>query len=334
MSSRPAVLLVGLGPTALSAFRALTAHFQLVGVVRPVDEGAHTDGDTDPVAELAETQEVSLISDASIDGLGRALAATRPDLVVVSSYHRILPASVLAGRPWINVHYAPLPRYRGRAVVNWALINGESSVFVTVHSIVPGLDAGGILAQEAVPVPPRASVGELYERLNAVQERLLPDAVWRRLRGDEGDPQDESVATYCCTRLPDDGEIDWNEPTDRIDRLIRALGSPYPGAFTWLGLEQLVVHDAEPVSGVQWAGRVPGRVVRTDAQAGTVDVLTGDGVLRIHTVSFGTSAPIPAASVIRSVKATLGLRSIDLVRALRAASAAPMSEHTPREHFR
>ncbi|NUU20880.1 MAG: methionyl-tRNA formyltransferase, partial [Streptomycetaceae bacterium] len=208
---------------------------------------------------------------------------------------------------------------RGRANVNWAIINGDTETAISVHTMAPGLDAGGILHQETVPIGPRDTVTDLYDRLNARQRAVLADAVARRLAGDAGRPQDHSAATYGCTRLPEDGEIDWTAPTAATDRLVRALTPPYPGAFTYLGLDRLTVHRAEPAPAApHYTGRVPGRVVLVDRSgANWVDVLTGDGVLRIHEVAVEGGSPAPANTVLRSVKTTLGLRTSDLLRLLR-----------------
>jgi methionyl-tRNA formyltransferase len=145
---------------------------------------------------------------------------------------------------------------------------------------------------------------------------VLAGAVARRLQGDEGQPQDESRATYACTRLPADGEIDWSATTDATDRLVRALTDPFPGAFSWLGVRRLVIRRAEPVREPRYEGRVPGRVVRVDRSAGVVDVLTGDGALRLHEVALDGATPQRAADVITSVRQTLGLSAAQLLAAL------------------
>jgi methionyl-tRNA formyltransferase len=310
--SSDTVVLVGLGPTTRDALDALTERFAVLALVRPGE-----DETTAYAAKLGVPVE-SGTRIADIEALVERLA---PDAVVVSSYDRILPDRLLARRPFVNVHYAPLPRGRGRANVNWAIINGDAETAISVHSMAPGLDAGGILYQETVPIGPRDTVTDLYDRLNARQRAVLAEAVARRLTGDEGDAQDHAAATYGCTRLPDDGLIDWSASTDEIDRLVRALAPPYPGAFTHLGLEQLAIVRAEPAPDAPtYTGRIPGRVVLVDRSgAGWVDVLTGDGVLRVHEVATEDGSPAAAATVVRSVKATLGLRVTDLVRALRAA---------------
>jgi methionyl-tRNA formyltransferase len=265
-------------------------------------------------------------SPGEISGL---VARHRPECVVVSSYNRILGGPLLDLCPFVNVHYSPLPGYRGRANVNWAIINHESHAAVTVHSIVAGLDAGGVLTQELVPIGTRDTIGTVYDRLNEVQRRVLPQAVHRRLEGDVGDPQDESEATYCCTRLPDDGEIDWSAPTRDIDALIRALGPPYPDAFTFIGLDRVSIIEAEPSPDTRvFVGRIPGRVVGWSTTEGWCDVLTGDGLLRVRRIRTG-GVDTDAASVLKSSHLTLGLRSVELLGMIHSLHAriAELTEH-------
>src|SRR6202008_1176253 len=101
----------------------------------------------------------------------RIVTELHPDVVVISSFSRILSAEVLALSRFINVHYSPLPRYRGRANVNWAIINGEPTAAISVHMVRPGLDDGEILYQEEIDIGPKDTATTLYERLNAIQER-------------------------------------------------------------------------------------------------------------------------------------------------------------------
>ena len=321
---RPRVLLLGVGPTAESALKGLSGTFDVVGLVRP-------DGPPDDPAQMfAAEHGIEVLTKAGLADVAHLVRSRAPDCVVCSSYDRVLPADVLSLCPFVNVHYSPLPRYRGRANVNWAIINGEPDAAISVHTLVPGLDAGGILAQKIVPIGDRDTVGDLYAKLNARQEQLLAGAVTRRLLGDEGTPQDESAATYGCTRTPDDGEVDWGASTGAIDRLVRALGDPYPPAFTFLGLRRVDVLRAEPMPDVPpYDGRIPGRVVRVGRDNGFVDVLTGDGVLRLWSLAVDGAGPVPASQVVRSVKDTLGLRTIDLLRRLTALSDAmpsPLAE--------
>src|SRR5262249_54082296 len=133
MPSEGRILLIGQGITTRSALQSLLDRFDVAGLVRSSDAG-------DAATRLAESSGVPLFADTSLGGVTCAIKQTDPHAVVVSSYDRILPADLISARPFVNVHYAPLPRYRGRATVNWAIINGESRCAISIHSLVAGLD--------------------------------------------------------------------------------------------------------------------------------------------------------------------------------------------------
>lgn len=308
MRSERTVLLVGLGSTAATAFRALEERFTVLALVRPGE---------DDVVQMAKASGVRVVSDASMAMLSSVIEELQPDAVVVSSYNRVLPAELLLSRPFINVHYAPLPRYRGRATVNWAILNGEAEAAISIHCLTEKLDAGGILMQRFVPIRPRDSVADLYQRLNALQLELLAGAVERRLSGDLGDRQDESMASYCCGRVPSDGMIDWSSSTMMIDRLIRSLGGEFPPAFSYLGTRKIEILRAELVPDQRnFVGRIPGRVVDVDRRMGHADILTGDGVLRLQEIRLSSVTSCAAATVMTSTRMSLGINVADLAMLL------------------
>ena len=187
------VLLLGMGPTALSALESLAR--ELPGRRSRPGARSSPEGD-DEVVERARALDVPVLSDLSIEGVEQAVVQSQPDCVVVSSYNRILPSRVLARCRFVNVHYAPLPEYRGRANVNWAIINGEPETAVTIHVMAPGLDAGNVLYQQGVPIGPDDTVGDLYTKLNEVQRQVLGETVARYISGYEGEPQVETAAVH------------------------------------------------------------------------------------------------------------------------------------------
>ena len=308
-TGRPDVLLLGDGPTALSALRSLVGSCNVVGVLT-VEELvlAYAADHAIPVWTFDNPRELLAI-----------IAKLRPAAVVISSFNRILHADVLALSRFVNVHYSPLPKYRGRANVNWAIINGETTAAISIHLVTSGLDEGNLLYQEQIAIEATDTARSLYYRLNAIQERELGSAVIRAVAGDTGLPQDNRRATYGCARVPDDGEINWNNSSAAIDRLIRALVAPFPGAFTHLEGRRLVITRAEPRNDPPpYDGRVSGRVVGRSRSEGWVDVLTGDGILRLLEVIPDLGAVAPAAAIIRSTRITLGLSRLDLLRCINA----------------
>lgn len=298
MRSRQSIILIGLGATTATAVQALRDRFELLALVRPGN---------DDVVRTAKEAGVRVVTETSISAISSLICELQPSAVVVSSYNRILPESLLITTPFVNVHYAPLPRYRGRATVNWAILNGEAQTAISIHCLTNELDSGGILAQRFIPIGPSDTVSDLYQRLNLLQRELLADAVERRLSGDLGEPQDDTLASYTCARVPSDGMIDWSAPTVRIDRLIRSLGDPFPSAFTFLDGQLIEIISAQPVEFCRnYAGRVPGRVAAIDRSRGEVDVLTGDGILRLKRLQFEGAAVQDAATIITSTRMTLG----------------------------
>jgi methionyl-tRNA formyltransferase len=279
--------------------------------VRPIDTASNCD---DLVVSLAQQVGIPIFPDPSQKEIRSLILKFQPDCVVVSSYNQILPVDLLELSTFINVHYSPLPQYRGRANVNWALINDESCAGITIHKISPDLDEGNILFQQLIPIHGDDIVADLYDRLNDIQQQNLGDAVVKALNGYEGIAQNSAEATYCCTRLPEDGEINWSNSTRNIDCFIRALVFPFPGAYTYFQGKKLLIWKARPVDNPPvYIGRIPGRVIGRSKIEGSIDVLTGDGILRIFEVQSEGNEKMAAANIIKSVKSTLGLQVSDLM---------------------
>jgi methionyl-tRNA formyltransferase len=229
----------------------------------------------------------------------------RPDLALVIGWRTMIPMAVVdaAPRGWIGAHDSLLPRGRGFAPTNWAIILGHEAGGVSLMHLADGVDSGDIVAQRSIPIGARTTAPELYEHVTAATVELVDEHLAALLDGTAPrSPQREEDATYFCARTPDDGEIDWRAGTAEIDRLIRGLTHPYPGA--WTG-ERIGIWEAEPASHlVRYEGSVPGRVAARHDD-GSADVLTGDGVLRVR-IAGDHDARTPAATVLRSVKETLG----------------------------
>lgn len=304
------VLLIGMGTTTLSALESLMSKCNVQGVVR-VATGSSSD---DLVVSLAQKAGIPIFTDSSQQEIKSLILKFQPDCVVVSSFNQILPPSLIELSTFINVHYSPLPHYRGRANVNWTIINDEPCAAITIHRISPELDEGNILFQQLIPIRFDDTVADIYDSLNKIQQLNLGDTVIKALYGYEGIVQNNVEATYCCTRLPEDGEINWSASTRSIDCFIRALVSPFPGAYTYFQGQKLLVWQAKSVDNPPvYVGRIPGRVVGRSKSEGYVDVLTGDGILRILEVQLSGEERTAAANVIKSVKTTFGLQISDLL---------------------
>lgn len=201
-----------------------------------------------------------------------------PDLVFVIGWSQICRQDFLgaASARVIGYHPAALPRLRGRGVIPWTILLGEAITAGTLFWIDDGVDSGPILAQRFFHVAPDETAASLYAtHMNVLGEMMAE--VLPSLR--DGTPrrqiQDERFATWAAKRTPADGLIDWRRPAADIWRLVRAVGKPYPGAFTWIDGDRLVVWEAGPSSGAERHSAMPGQIIARED--GTFTVCCGDG---------------------------------------------------------
>lgn len=214
--------------------------------------------------------------------LPAALSALAPDLVVVGEYHFFLKEPVLSIPPLgvINLHGAPLPRYRGAHPINWMIINGETQGAVTCHYVTLGLDAGDIIDQYTFPIDDTDTAIDVRPRIEETGRRLLAD-VLRRFKASgrrlPGTPQDESRSLYTPPRRPEDGLLGWNQSPKRLYDFIRAQTRPYPGAFSVI----------ESVRVSIWGAEKPGTVVVPVPAGATVGTVVEVSPQRLVVVASG-----------------------------------------------
>ncbi len=206
----------------------------------------------------------------------RALA---PDAFFSFYYRDLLGAELLAipSRGAFNLHGSLLPRYRGRAPVNWVLVNGERETGVTLHHMLAQADAGDVVGQSRVAIADDDTALTLMRKVDRAADALLDELVPKLRDGTAPRaPQDATQATTFGRRRPADGLIDWKRPANEIRNLVRAVAQPYPGAFSDVGRRKLVIWKAELDAGDAY-GR-PGEVLSVDPMR----VACGSGALRIE----------------------------------------------------
>jgi len=228
---------------------------------------------------------------AGRDGLLPAFVQERrPDLLWVTDYRYLLPETVLGIAPLgaVNLHPGMLPRYRGRASINWAILRGETEIGLTAHFIGAGMDDGEIILQESISLRQDQDVSDaldlLYPVYSGLTRRVL--ALFAQGRVPRR-PQDEACATAFPRRRPQDGRVDWTQPMTSVWNFIRALAAPYPGAFTFYRGRRVNLWKAT-ASGL---GRNPadpvGRIVALDADGCHVSCLDGVLLVRRYDVEGG-----------------------------------------------
>jgi methionyl-tRNA formyltransferase len=213
------------------------------------------------------------------------VAQIAPDFIFSFYYRHMLPMPLLAlaRQGAYNLHGSLLPKYRGRVPVNWAVLHGESETGVTLHQMTAKPDAGDIIDQISVPILPDDTAFEVFGKLTVATEQVLWRSIPALMAGTASRRKNDlTQGSYFGGRKPEDGRIDWSQSAQQVYNLYRAVAPPYPGAFTNLGNQTVVLARARLLSGsasAPWLaacqGLPPGLVILADAVLG----LCGDGGL-------------------------------------------------------
>lgn len=303
------IVVLGTGPFAVPMFRSLldTPHELRALITRPTTPAKGKEKlPPNPMRDAAEALGQAVFAPESINSEEgkRLFGELAPDLLVVCDYGQILAADVLTLVPLggINLHASLLPKYRGAAPIQWALLNGETETGVSVIHMTPRLDAGPILAVRRTPIGSEETHPELEQRLaelgiGAVQEALEQLAKWDRV-SPIGVPQDKSQATKAPRLKKEQGAIDWSKTAEQIRNQVRAL-KPWPGSYTFWqrpGHEplRLVIDRVDTAGGGQ---QVPGTVLVSDGQR--LVIATGEGGISILALQPAGKRMLPIADFLR-----------------------------------
>jgi methionyl-tRNA formyltransferase len=255
---------------------------------------------------IVETEQIN------VDAVADAIRRLEVDHLFVVGWSQILRPDLLRlpRHGCIGFHPAPVPELRGRAVIPWTILLGRRTTGTTLFWMDDGVDSGDILEQEIFDVAPDETAASLVGKHTAALERMLERVVPALAAGvAPRRPQDHSRATYCARRTPADGLIDWSRGARDVWTLIRAVGDPYPGAFTFSQGRRLTAWSAELVPEAPYFG-IPGQVQALGPDGALV--ACANGFVRLMSVQLESGPRVPASAVLK-VHERLGL---DLVAAL------------------
>src|SRR5690242_4269825 len=270
---------------------------------RPSGRGHRTQ--PSPVQRAAEAAGIPVLTPAKLDAAEQAnLRGLALDAAVVAAYGLILPKPVLVAPRLgcLNVHASLLPRWRGAAPIQRAILAGDSETGITIMQMDEGLDTGAMLAAEAVPIGPKATAQQLHDRLSALGARLLVDTLDGVAQGRVAPaPQPAAGATYAKKLKREEGALDWRRPARQLERAVRAF-DPWPGTWFEHGPDRVRVLASELAD------------AKADAAPGTVlddrlAIACGEGALRpllLHRAgrapqevdAFLRGYPLPRGSVL------------------------------------
>jgi methionyl-tRNA formyltransferase len=303
------VLFMGTAELSCDSLRALieSPAVQVVAVVTQPDrpKGRDLKLQPSPVKVLGLSAKLPVLQPerARSEEFLEALRALQPDLIAVAAYGQILPASILDLPRFgcLNVHTSLLPKYRGAAPIQWAILNGDTETGVTIMKMDAGLDTGGILTQATTAIQPEDNSETLHDRLARMGAELLvqtmPDYVAGKLLPR---PQPAEGVSHAPKIKKQDGHIDWNQPARAIWNRVRGL-VPWPGAFTYLPgqphphllkLRQAEVVDRSGASGEVLQADKTGIVVGCGCEALRILILQREGGRRLQAHEFLAGHPM------------------------------------------
>ena len=281
---------------------------QVVGVVSQPDrpKGRGHQLVAPPVKFVAERAGIPILQPLKIrtPEFLQALSAWEPDLIAVAAYGRILHTPILRLPPMgcVNVHGSLLPKYRGAAPVQWAVINGETETGITTMLMDEGMDTGPMLLQEKLEIFPDDTAGTVAPRLAELGGRLLVDTITQLKAGTLAPKkQDDGQATLAPLLKKEDGLIDWTMNATALANRVRGL-SPWPGAYTFFGEERWNIWKAVSNEGV--ATDKPGTIVAVSKQA--IVVATGEGHLDIREIQIANSKRMAVGQFLAGHRVTVG----------------------------
>ncbi|GIW46467.1 MAG: methionyl-tRNA formyltransferase [Deltaproteobacteria bacterium] len=253
-----------------------------------------------PVKTLAQKHGIPVLQPQKIktEEFLKQLEELKPDIICVVAYGKILPKGILELPKYgcINVHASLLPKYRGAAPINWAIIRGEKVTGITTMKMDEGMDTGDILLQREVPIEDEDTAETLSHKLSLTGAEVLIETLNLLKEGKlKPIPQNHSQATYAPMLKKEDGEIDWGKTAEEIRNLVRGT-LPWPGAYTFLDNKILKVYKVRVVEG---QGK-PGEVIKSDKE--TLRVATGENALDILELQIEGGKRLDTATFLRGRK--------------------------------
>ncbi|NWA61937.1 bifunctional UDP-4-amino-4-deoxy-L-arabinose formyltransferase/UDP-glucuronic acid oxidase ArnA [Pantoea sp. B9002] len=269
-----------MGCAGISAL--LNAGYEISAIFTHSDTGTESHF-FDSVARLAAEQGIPVYAPEDVNHplwVDR-IKTMAPDYIFSFYYRALLNDSILSSARLgaFNLHGSLLPKYRGRAPLNWVLVNGETETGVTLHRMVKRADAGDIVAQQRVAIDEQDNALTLHRKLVACATQVLEGALPAVKRGDiVTTPQNECEATVVGRRTPEDGRIKWEQPAQTVNNLVRAVTYPWPGAFAFAGTVKFVVWKSR-VHSTEYQAK-PGTVLSVEpfliaCGEGALEVVTG-----------------------------------------------------------
>ena len=307
-SNKTKIIFIGTAAFGLPAFAALLEdeNFEIALVVTSTDKpvGRKQLMVSSPIKLAAQKKDITVLQPVSIIEVTHKIALLNPDLIVVAAYSQLIPEEILNIPKFgcLNLHASLLPKYRGSAIIQAAILNGDDETGLTIIKMDKGLDTGPIIAQIKVKIDPEDTAGTLYDKLSETSADFLVDTVKGYLAGKITPvPQDASQGSYAKELSKSDGLIDWNKSAKNLDRFIKAM-SPWPMAWTWWQGKQVKIISAQTET-IEINSYKPGKTFKYNSG---LAVQCGQDALIIKKLQLEGKNELESAEFLRGQKDFIG----------------------------
>ena len=311
------IIFMGTPDFAVQVLQALLqSEHEVIGVYTQPDKpkGRGKSMQYTPVKELALEHQIPVYQPAKIrePQVIEELKQLKPDVIVVVAFGQILPEAVLQIPPYgcVNVHASLLPKYRGAAPIQWAILDGEQESGVTTMYMAKGLDTGDMIEQTVVPIAPKETGGSYHDKLAAAGAELCLSTLHKLENGTaERIPQDDEQSCYAHMLNKSMGNLDFHKSAVELERFIRGL-NPWPSAYSKINGKNIKIYEADIVAEAALSDsdkqKEAGTVLTVDKQ--TFLVRCGDGALKIRSLQLEGKKRMDTAAFLLGYKIEAGMK--------------------------
>lgn len=310
------ILYIGRSEYLFETIKYLSNKYETAGIITAPASPEYGKNERD-FEELSKSIKCPFLLTKKIDNSVLELVEKiKPDIALSVNWVSIINNDLIELIPngILNAHFGDIPKYRGNAVTNWALLNFEKEITLTVHKMeAENLDSGQILAQQKMTLTNTTTISEIVDYCYKNTPKLFHDAIDNIINDNLPKPTivNSEEGFRCYPRLPENSKIDWTDSAKNIDALIRASTKPYSGAYSYIKL------NGEIRKVTIWSCRIvcdstndmgtPGHIIKNDKKAGESHVYTGKGIIALRTISLDKENKVSASDVFKSIRIKFGI---------------------------
>ena len=285
-----------------SVFENLTNNkfFEIKGLILPKTNELYFSN----IKKKKINKKIKILYSDKLSDIYKFIKKLEPDLVIISTFNKILNNKILKLSKFVNIHHGKLPQQKGRASINWAIIMGRNEIYITIHEVIPRLDSGKIILQKKIKINKNDNYLKIQNKIYLFLKQNISLIIKKYTNNKFNLKINNSYReTWNCSRNPEDSMINFFDKRKNVYNLIRSSEGQKFGAFCFVKEKKITVLEANIKSKKKFEGIIPGRVVKLN-QNGSIDCLCADGVLTITKISYNKTVLKPK-KIIDSTRCTL-----------------------------